>query len=65
MSTRQRGFVVLGGKAALIMFVDRTLEESAREEVAFLKNSAFLRPELKGRITGYVYDLETGRLNAV
>ena len=48
----------------LFFFPSRTLEESAQEEVAFLRNSELLRPELKPRISGYVYDLETGRLNA-
>lgn len=42
----------------------RSLEDSAEEEVAFLQNSELLRPELKERIYGYVWNLETGSLKS-
>lgn len=42
----------------------RTLEESAEEEVAFLRRSELVRPELKERIRGFVYDIKTGGLKA-
>ena len=41
------------------------LEQSLKDDVAFLKNSPFLRSELKGKIHGFLYDIKTGELKKV
>jgi carbonic anhydrase len=39
--------------------------DSVREDVEFLKASDLVRPELKERVAGFVYDVKTGLLNPV
>lgn len=45
--------------------ITTTLEEAAQSDVAWLKASEYLRPELRARVFGYVYDLETGKVESV
>ncbi|KAJ9614068.1 hypothetical protein H2200_002204 [Cladophialophora chaetospira] len=42
--------------------ITTSLEENAERDVASRKASEFLRTELKERVFGFVYDLETGRV---
>ena len=41
------------------------LEQSVKDDVAFLENSPFLRSELKGKVHGFLYDIKTGELKDV
>jgi carbonic anhydrase len=41
------------------------LEDAAREDVAWLKESEFLRPDLREKVFGYVWDLETGKVDPI
>ena len=39
--------------------------EMCREDVAWLRGNALVRAELRGRVWGGVYDLESGRVEGV
>ncbi|MDI1489139.1 MAG: hypothetical protein OHK93_008417 [Ramalina farinacea] len=41
------------------------LEQSVKDDVAILKNSHLMRPELKEQIRGFVFDIQTGKLSEV
>jgi len=43
----------------------RRLEESVREDLKFLKESALVRQEIKDNARGYVYDIKSGKLKEV
>jgi carbonic anhydrase len=45
--------------------ITMSLEEATKEDVAWLKKSELLRPELRERVFGYVYDLASGNVNPV
>ena len=42
-----------------------SLEQSVKDDVAILKNSHLMRPELKKQIRGFVFDIQTGKLSEV
>ncbi|KAL6890047.1 carbonic anhydrase [Trichoderma evansii] len=42
-----------------------SLEQSVRDDIEFIKRSPLVRKELADRTTGYIYDIETGKLNIV
>jgi carbonic anhydrase len=53
-----------GGDASGIDFLPFSdLEQSVRDDVALIKASPFIDPDIT--VTGFVYDVETGKLNAV
>jgi carbonic anhydrase len=41
------------------------LEQSVRDNIAILKNSTLVRPDLANRTSGFIFDLKTGLLCAV
>ncbi|PVH92318.1 hypothetical protein DM02DRAFT_635458 [Periconia macrospinosa] len=41
------------------------LEESVREDLDFLRSEPLVRQEIKDNAKGYIYDIQTGRLNPV
>lgn len=42
-----------------------SLQDNVRKSLKFLKDSEFIRSELKPNIIGFVYDLQTGELERV
>ena len=42
-----------------------SLEQNLKENVAFLRTSPFLAAETKARVSGWIYDIETGLVNPV
>ncbi|KAF8862799.1 carbonic anhydrase [Acephala macrosclerotiorum] len=41
------------------------IEQSIKDDLAFLKSSPFIRKELADRSVGYVFDIKTGKLSPV
>ncbi len=45
--------------------ITTSLEDKVKEDLAYLRGNTLMEQKLRDRITGYVYDLETGKLNPV
>jgi carbonic anhydrase len=42
-----------------------SLEESVREDLAWLRSSPFIKKELAERTHGFIYDIKSGKVNKV
>ncbi len=42
-----------------------SLVQSVKDDVAIIKSSKYMRTELAEQVSGFIYDIKTGKLNPV
>lgn len=48
-----------------MIYILHSLEQSVSDDIAFLKTSAYIRPELHTNVRGFLYDIKTGHLKEI